>query len=395
MAPPGLTSRVHRELHVALAFLVAWQVAALAGAPRAVTVWLGLLGFVFHVVFAKAYTLVPSYFARELALPRAPTVQLPLTAFGAAGLAGAAGGWLPASVGSAAGLAWLAGALVFAGSLAWTLRGNLSGAETGTGEPNADRRAVDRFANAFVPVVGAYLLVGSYELAAAGTALPGLLDGYAPRAVHLLAAGTAALLVFTVGFRLLPRFLVAHPPRPLVAVVLPAGALGPALIALTLPAGPWFVLGGALEATAVVGFALAYGWLFARSDRRRVGFYPVGLGLLAGVAAALLGLHMATAGPAPAIVEAHARLNLLGFLGLTVVGVTFQFYPPAAGRFPGASDRTGVAVVALLVVGLLVEVAGLLVGVAVLVPAGRALTLAGAIGYATLLVGLLWRLRHR
>ncbi|MFB6353261.1 MAG: hypothetical protein ABEJ92_04170 [Halobacteriales archaeon] len=395
MAPPGLTRRAHAELHVALAFLVAWQAAALAGAPRETAVWLGLLGFVFHVVFAKAYTLVPSYFARELAVPRAPVVQLPLTAIGAAGLAAAAGGWTPDWVGAAAGLAWLAGVLVFVGALVWTVRGNLLGAETGTSDPNADRRPVDRFANAFVPVVGAYLLVGSYELAAAWTRLPGLFDGYAPRAAHLLAAGSAALLVFAVGFRLLPRFLVAHPPRVLVGVVLPAGALGPALIAAALPAGPVFVVGAALEATAVVGFAAAYAWLFYQSGRRRIGFYPVGLGVLAGTVAVLLGLHMAVTGPLAAVARAHARLNLLGFLGLTVVGVTFQFYPPAAGRFPGASDRTGLAVVGVLAGGLFVEVVGHLAGVAPLVAIGRALALAGAAGYAALLVGLLRRLRNR
>ena len=395
MAPAGLTARVHRTLHVALAFLVAWQVAALAGAPRSATVALGLLGFVLHVVFAKAYTLVPSYFARELAVPRAPTVQLPLTAVGAAGVAAGAAGWLPPEARAAGGLAWFAGVLVFVGSLAWTVRGNPLGAETGTGEPNAARRGVDRFANAFVPVVVAYLLVGSWELAAASTPLPGLLDGYPPRASHLLAAGVAALLVFAVGFRLLPRFLVAHPPRALVAVVLPAGALGPALLAVHLPAGPWFVLGGALEAVAVIGFAAAYGWLFWTSDRRRVGFYPVLLGMVGGVAAALLGLHMAMTGPAPALALAHARLNLLGLLGLTVVGVTYQFYPPAAGRFPGASDRTALAAAGLLAAGLAVEVAGLLGGVGPLATAGRTLALVGAAGYAALLTGLLWRLRHR
>ena len=395
MAPVGLTRRVHRELHVALASLVAWQLAVIAGAPRSVAVALGLLGFVLHVVFAKAYTLVPSYFERELAVPRAPTLQLPLTALGAWLLAGAAGGWVPHWVGGVAVTLWLAGVLVFLGAMAWTLRGNLTGAATGTGEPNADRRAVDRFANAFVPVVGAYLLVGSYELAASWTALPVLLDGYGPRATHLLAAGTAALLVFAVGFRLLPRFLVAHPPRGLVAVVLPAAAVGPALIAAGLPAGPLFRLGAALEAVAVVGFAAAYGWLFARSDRRRVGFYPVGLGLLAGVVAVLLGLHMALAGPSAAATAAHARLNLLGFLGLTVVGVTFQFYPPAAGRFPGANDRTTLAIVGLLAGGLAVEVAGWLGGRPGLVAAGRAAALLGAVGYAVLLVLLLRRLRSR
>jgi len=395
MSVPAATRRVHRELHVALAFLVAWQVAALLGAPRDAAVWLGLLGFVLHVLFAKAYTLVPSYFARRLAVPWAPTVQLPLTALGAAGVAGATAGWLPRWLGAVGATAWLLGVLVFVGSLAWTLRGNLTGAETGTGEPNADRRPVDRFANAFVPVAGAYLLVGSYALAASWTPLPVLLDGFVPRAAHLLGAGTAALLVFAVGFRLLPRFLVAHPPRALVAVVLPAGALGPALIAAGLPHGPWLDLGGALEATAVVGFALAFGWQFVRSDRRRVGFYPVGLGLLAGVVAAGLGLTMAAVGPLPALVRAHANLNLLGLLGLTVVGVTYQFYPPAVGQFPGASDRTALAVVGGLAGGLLVEVLGLLTGVAPLVTAGRALATLGAVGYALLLTGLLWRLRHR
>ncbi len=88
-------------------------------------------------------------------------------------------------------------------------------------------------------------------------------------------------------------------------------------------------------------------------------------------------------------------MNLLGFLGLTIVGVTYQFYPPAAGRFPGADDRTAVAAAGLLAVGLAVEVAGLLGGPGALVVAGRALALVGAVAYAALLVGLLRRLRDR
>lgn len=395
MAPAGLTQRAHRELHVALVFLVVWQGAVLAGGSRSVAVALGLLGFVFHVVFAKAYTLVPSYFASELAVPRAPNVQLPLTAFGAAGLAGTAAGWLPSLVGAFAGLSWLAGVLVFVGALAWSLRGNLLGGETGTAEPNADRRRVDRFANAFVPLIGAYLVVGSYELAATWSGLPALLGGYPPRAAHLLAAGTATLLVFAVGFRLLPRFLVARPPAVLVGIVLPAGAVGPVVIAATLPAGPFFVLGALLEATAVIGFAIAYGWLFLRSDRRRVGFYPVGVGMLAGVAAVAIGLHMATVGFDGSLARAHARLNLLGFLGLTIIGVTYQFYPPAVGEFRGANDRTALAVAGLIAVGVAVEIIGLLTEAGLLVTIGRAGALLGALGYARLLVGLLRRLRDR
>jgi len=395
MVPAGLSRRAHRELHVAVAFLVGWQVAALAGAPRAVTVPLGLLGFVFHVIFAKAYSLVPSYFASELAFPRAPSVQLPLTAFGAIGLAGAAGGWLPGVVGAAAGVSWLAGVLMFLGAITWAVRDNLLGAETGTAEPTAEPQGVDRFANAFVPVVGGYLLAGSYELAATWAGLPTMLDGYLPRASHLLAAGTATLLVFAVGFRLLPRFLTARPPAVLVGLVLPAAAIGPAVLAVTLPAGPFFVLGAFLEASAVIGFALASGWLFVRSDRRRVGFYPVGLGMLAGVAAVAIGLHMATVGFDLSLARAHARLNLLGFLGLTIIGVTYQLYPPAVGEFRGASDRAALVIVGLVAVGVGIEVIGLLTAAGMLVDMGRVIALGGALGYARLLAGLLRQLREQ
>ena len=81
---------------------------------------------------------------------------------------------------------------VFLLAIGWTVRDNLTGAETGTGDANADRRPVDRAANAFVPVVAAYLAVGSYGLLAVHAGLPFPLDGYRPRASHLLAAGTAA-----------------------------------------------------------------------------------------------------------------------------------------------------------------------------------------------------------
>jgi hypothetical protein len=44
----------------------------------------------------------------------------------------------------------------FVAVLLWTVRGNLSGGEIGTGGPNVDRRRVDRVANAFVPFALVY-----------------------------------------------------------------------------------------------------------------------------------------------------------------------------------------------------------------------------------------------
>ncbi|MFC7019379.1 hypothetical protein [Halomicroarcula sp. GCM10025743] len=360
----------------------------LLDAGRRVVVPLALYGFVLHVLFGKAYALVPSYFDRPLAAPSAPLVQLPLSVLGAAGIAlsPVGPGWVgPLGVGL-----WAAGVAVFVATLGWTLRDNLTGAATGTGGANAHREPVDRAANAVVPVALGYLVVGT------GGHL-WTVTGGAPlatmQASHLLAAGTAALFVFGVGFRLFPRFLVASPPRSLVAVVLPAGAAGPALLGFGLFDPRAVLVGGALEALAVVGFALAYVVLFVRSDRRRVGFYAVLLAVLAGVAGVALALATLVVGRDPALVTAHYRTMLLGFLGLTVVGAAYQFYPPTVGQIPLASDRTALASIALLAGGLALQVGGGPAGVPVLQTAGEAVALGGALLYAWLLTGAFARQR--
>lgn len=392
MAAAVITRRVQRLLLVGLGFFVAWQVAALAGASRNLQVVLGLYGFVFHVVFAKGYSLVPSYFARELGTPRAPAWQLPLSALGVVGLA-ADGLGAPFPIGVLGAMAWLAGAGVFVGALAWTARDNLTGSETGTGEANATRRGVDRYANAFVPVVLAYLVAGGYDLVAARIGYPTIAGG-GPASTHLLAAGAATLLVLAVGFRLLPRLLVATPPRALVAVVLPAGAIGPLLLSVWFLRGQPFLAGAALEAVAVVGFSAAYGTLFARSDRRRVGGYALLVAAGAGVVGVLIGLDFALRGPTFPLTDVHARLNLLGFLGVAIVGVSYHFYPPGAGRFYGAGDRTARATVGLLTGGLAVEVVGTAASWEPAVVLGRLGVLLGAAGYAYLIARLLAQRRR-
>jgi len=387
MSAERISRWARRHVLVGAAFLVAWQAAALAGAPRRTGVVLGLYGFVLHTVAGKGYALVPSYFDRSLAVPRAPAASLPLLALGTVGLAAAPVPAVPSAVAVAGGVCWALGVAVLAGALGWSVRDNLTGRETATGEANADRRGVDRIANAFVPVVLAYLLAGAAGTAAVAAGRPPAGLGTAGVS-HLLGAGGAALLVFAVGFRLLPRFLASTPPRPLVAVVLPAGAVGPALLAATLRGGRWFRVGAAAEAVAVVGFALAYAVLFARSDRRRIGLYGPLLGALLGVAGVVLGLRFAFVGSIPGGVAAHYRLNLAGFLGLTVVGVAYQFYPPAVGSFPGATDRTALTSLACLAAGVVAGAAGSLAGAARVAAAGHLLALAGAGLYAYLLAGL-------
>jgi len=383
------TSRWSRVLvAVGLVALVAWQVAVLVGLPRRTAVTLGVYGFVLHVVFGKAYALVPSYFDRDLAWSVAPAVQFPLSVVGVAGLALGPVAGVPDFAGAIGAVAWTLGVAVFLATLLATVRTNLTGAETGTGEHNADRRPVDRAANLFVPVVLAYLAVGTWETLAGATAVPGLLDGYPPRVSHLLAAGTAALLVFAVGFRLLPRFLVARIERPLPWLVLFAGAIGPALIAVGIPGGSLLHAGAGLEAVAMLGWAVAYVRLYRATERDRVGFYGPLVGVAAGLVGVALGLSMALGSVSQALTVAHYRLNVLGFLGLTIVGVTYQFYPPTVGRFPGAGDRLALGSMALLGMGLSVEVAGALATHSTVTTVGRIVSLVGALAYAYLVLGV-------
>ncbi len=315
-------------------------------------------------------------------------MSLPLLSLGTVGLAVAPFGDIPSVVGVVGAVSWALGALVFVGTVGWTVRDNLTGRETGTGEVNTDRRWVDRAANVFVPVVLAYLVAGAYETVAVSAALPTLTGRGMAGASHLLAAGVGALLVFAVGFRLLPRFLVSSPPMVLVIAVLTTGAVGPVLVAGNLWGGTWFQVGAVAESIAVGGFAIAYVSLFLRSERRRVGLYGPLVGVILGSVGVALGAHVAFVGASPGWSIAHYRLNLLGFLGLTIVGVAYQFYPPAVGTFRGATDRTALASMGGLAAGVGLEAYGSLVGVDVATVTGRFLALIGASLYAYLLLSL-------
>jgi hypothetical protein len=374
-----------------LAWLVCWQAAVVLGAGRRAAVFLGLYGFVLHMVFGKAYALVPSYFDRPLAFPRAPLVHLPLAAGGTAALAVDTAGF--ADLWAVGASTWALGCGVFVGTLLWSVRDNPLGRETGTADSKAQYRGTDRLANGFVPVVFAYLLAGAALPVAALLGVPTPLPAAGPPVTHLLAVGTAALLVFALGFRLLPRFLTVPPRFRLAAVVLPAGALGPVLLAADFGGGTTFLLGGTLQSVALFGFAVAYADVFYRSDRRRLGLNTFLLAVAFGVGVAALGLTMALTGIDPAIVDAHARLALLGFLGLAIVGVSYQFYPPAVAGVSGLDDRTATAAVGSLAVGVLLEAGGLLGGSGALVDLGRWLALVGAALHALVVVAVL-RSRH-
>lgn len=378
---------------VGLVFFVLSQASVVMDGPRWMAMAFAIHGFVFHIVFGKAYSLVPAYFDRQLATAWGPRLHLPLSGIGALGLA--VGPSLDPSgllVGAGAG-AWSLGAAIFVLTIAITVRGNLTGRETGTSDANSDREAVDRYANRFVPIVLLYLLVGAYETAASSTTLPTIFVAESAQVSHVLAAGAAGLLVLSIGARLLPRFFVAYPPRSAVRLMLPAGALGPGLIAYGFRSGIVFQLGAILQTVAIGGYAIVVISLYRASDRQRIGLYSAVLGAIAGLCGVFVGLGLALGVtiPVPAF---HYRLTLVGFLGLTIIGVLFQFYPPGIGQSPGVNDRTAAVAIGAIALGLTVEMAGYW-SQEVLVQFGRGLVLAGSIGVLYMVIGLVIDRRFR
>lgn len=366
-------------------FLICWQIGILLDVPRQTEVVFGLFGFVFHMIFGKAYALIPSYFDSSLDFVHAPKIQFPFVTGGTAGLAIASLGEGPVWLGIAGIVLWCVGIVVFVGALLRTIGSALLEGETGTGEHNAERRSVDRLANYFVPVAFLYLFVGSYEMAAFHGLFPPLFDGLHAQSAHLLATGTATLLVFALGFRLLPRFLVVHPPEWAVRIVLPTAALGPAFIAAGITNPRLLLIGALLETTAVCLFALVFFHMFVRSERRRIGFYGVLAGMASGVAGVVLGLSFAVHSVSVTLTTLHLRFNLLGFLGLTIIGVAYQFYPPAVGEFPGSTDRTALISIVGITLGLFFHAVAVFGGIESLLTIGSLLTLGGSILYAYLI----------
>ena len=371
-----------------MVYLVLWQIAILLDLHRPAVIGFALYGFVFHVIFGKAYALVPAYFDRHLVTPWGPRLQLPLTATGAMALSVAPLVETTRDLTQIGFILWVSGAAIFFATLVGTIGTNLHGGETGTGEVNRHRQHIDRFANAFVPIALAYFVVGSYEALAGVTVVPSVVIAVDPQITHLFAAGMATLLVFAIGSRLLPRFFVAHVPRPLVFVMLTSGAVAPALLVVGFGNGFAFLAGAVLLWIGMTSYTISVIVLASQTDRRRVGFIGVGLGALAGFLGVGVGVFMVLVGQTVSLIAIHIRILTLGFLALTIIGVLFQFYPPSIGTLPAVSDRSALASIVMLAIGLAVEVIGLIGAAPSIMTAGRVLVVLGATGAAWILVAL-------
>jgi nitrite reductase (NO-forming) len=238
-------------------------------------------------------------------------------------------------------------------------------------------------------------VIATYLLAAAVTVPVAQL---APRhgwiALHLLLLGAAtnAIVVFSRHFAqaLLHARGGSERAATVRLCVLNTGVVG-VLLGVSLPAVPVLAVGGALVVAAV----LAHVASLVRMQRRAtlsgrlgvvVGFYvAAGIALsVGGVAGALLGAGVAGSAERHAALHlGHVHLNLLGWVGLTVVGTTFMLWP-AVLRTKMAEDAARVAkrVLVVTILGVAATAGGLLVGF-------EPVAVAGLITYA---VGVLWSL---
>jgi hypothetical protein len=98
-----------------------------------------------------------------------------------------------------------------------------------------------------------------------------------------------------------------------------------------------------------------------------------------------LGAIFAFEGTNPSLTLAHQRVNLFGLLGVSIVGVVYQFYPPAVGQWPGATDRTAIASLVAIAGGVFISAAGAVVAPDVSL-GGTVLALVGSVTFCYLLV---------
>lgn len=312
-------------------YLLVWLGAALADSlspglvPWRAQLHLALLGFVGMMVLGMAYQFVPTFSGRMLARTDLALWSLVAAHGGAAGgfialMAAPRAAWVPM-------LLWLAGAVLWAANLFLTLRGpKVEALEKGLipqeslGGAASPRARVDRWARVATAAVPLYLLAASAGLVAA---YDGLIS-YAPP-LHLYTTGVIVLMIVGAGYHLLPRFTGVVPPPAYAALNVLAAIPGPAGVALAIE-GPQglFPPAALLEATAGLLFAGFVLGSILRTERRLASYWFYGASGLSLATGVLLGFVFALHYEWRIFVPAHAWVNILGFAGFMIAGVTLD-----------------------------------------------------------------------
>ncbi len=361
-------------------------------------VFLPALGFIGLMIFGMAQQFVPLYSGRNLWNPRFAFAQVVVAIAGVALI-------LPSPSLEPLGFGlWLLAALMFIVLLLMTLRSPQLPTRPAGKHP--EYLSMDRLGIPMTSTAVLYLIAASvgFLLESPSTAplVPFARDNYYSW-LHLYTLGFVALMIFGVGFHLLPRFLDTVPNLRLAKVIMAMALPGPALVAGTMPfldtpsAEIVFAVFAVFEAVAAVLFALLVLDVWNRSPHRRPASAfnaTAGLWLILGVTfASLFGI-------APELtlqwVPAHGWINLFGFAGFEIFGVTHEVLPPFTSKGLLVSRRvtrvdfvlanTGLGLVVLSFAASILGAEAFSNGLAVL---GLALLLAMTVLYA---VGVTWSL---
>ena len=327
-------------LWIASSLVRAW--AALVGSRSVAgslsgTAWelyLPALGFIGLMIMGMAQQFIPLYSGRQMWSGRGALLQIAISITGVLLILA---GPLTVPLLEFIGLAlWLLGTLLFLLWILMTFRSTqLPVRPRGK---HAEFQAMDVLG---IPMTGAAVLyliaasVGFLLASPSGSPLVPFAAVHWFSFFHLYTLGFIVLMVFGVGFHLFPRFTDTVPNLKLAKGVTAMALPGPALVALTMPflglppAGFVFAAFAVLEASAAVLFATLVLGLWRRSSHRRPASAfnaTAGMWLILGVAlASLFGLA-----PQLTLVWApvHGWVNLLGFAGLEIFGVTHEVLPP-------------------------------------------------------------------
>lgn len=312
-------------------YLLAWLASALADqlapglVPWRAQLHLALFGFAGMMILGMAYQFVPTFSGRMLARPDWALWSLAAAHAGVAGgffalLAAPRAAWAPM-------LLWLLATLLWTANLLATLRGpkvealekGLIPAESlgGAGSP---RQRVDRWARVATAAVPLYLLAASAGFVAA---YGGALSYATP--LHLYTTGVIALMIIGAGYHLLPRFTGVVPPPAYTALNVLLAIPGPAGVALAIE-GPseLFPPAALLEASAAALFAGFVLSSILRTERRLVSYWFYGASATSLLFGVFLGFAFSVVYEWRVFVPAHAWVNILGFAGFMIAGVTLD-----------------------------------------------------------------------
>lgn len=175
--------------------------------------------------------------------------------------------------------------------------------------------------------------------------------------LHLLLAGFVVTTIAAVAIEVLPRFTGRALPTPMAGLLAGACIAGPGLLAVGLDGSvAWLRTGAIVEGLALLGLGTSLLFLVTASDRQRASFLLYGVAGIAAWTGALLGAGLGWGLLAPAWIPVHGVVNLLGFVGLVVVGAVIDLYAPALRSGAQALQRHNRAVAGLCVAGVLLFV---------------------------------------